>query len=55
MQITKEQIQNLIALLKRGTFPINGDEATVLSSLKKELEEALSTLIKNETSEEVNK
>lgn len=41
MQLTIEQTQNLLALLKMGKFTLNADEATVLAILKQDLEKGL--------------
>lgn len=44
MQITKEQINNLLVFLTVGKFSVNADEAGILATLKQDLTKAFEAL-----------
>ncbi len=41
MQLSEKQITNILALLQRGTFPVNGLESKVLTQIQEDLEKGL--------------
>lgn len=53
MQLNEKQITNILALLQRGTFPVNGSESKILTQLQEELEKGLAE-VKNNNENTIN-